>query len=244
MDPLTAVALGALQGVTEWLPVSSSGHLVAAQSFFNVAPGVLFDVMLHVGTLLAVIAVFWKDIIQLFTKNHKWLAYLIAASVPIAIAGFLLHDQIEAMFSSVTTVGIALLCTGLILFMTRNANGRQSIGWKNSLLVGVSQALALVPGISRSGITMSTAMIAGVTREQAARFSFLLSIPAVLGAAAFELIGTPIGTIEWAPTLIGLLTATIVGFLSIKLLLNVIKKGKFWLFAIYCWALGLLLLLA
>ncbi len=262
MDTLEAIILGVVQGITEWLPVSSSAHLVILQTVFGYGNSTVFDIMVHGGTLLAVILYFWRDFIMLlknffltfvdifkigrraFTKDEDrrltW--YIVLATIPIIIVGLLLQDYIDAIFSSLLIVGIALLITGTWLFSTRHAKGGEKLNGRISLYVGLAQATAIIPGISRSGSTISTGMLLGLEKKDAARFSFLLSMPAIGGAFALKVLSTPTGEVLTLPNIAGFISAFVVGILTIHLLLGIIRRGKFYLFAIYCWTLGALVL--
>jgi len=252
MDYLQAILLGIIQGITEWLPVSSSGHLALLQAFFGIEPPVIFDIMLHLGTLGAVIVFFRKDIFALFrgflTFNNtnpefRLSLLIILASIPTAIIGFSLKDFFASMFSNTPYVGIALMITGVIIFLTRNASGTKSIDWKSAIVMGIAQGLAIAPGISRSGSTISAGMLLGLDKEKAARFSFLMFIPAILGATLFE--AKEISSLgpDFGPALLGTITAAIVGYAAIGFLLKIINRNKFSYFSYYCFALGLLAIL-
>jgi undecaprenyl-diphosphatase len=262
------VSLGIVQGLTEFLPVSSSGHLVLLQDFFGLKePELLFDICLHMGTLLAVVAVFYKDIFELLAtllkipKKAKIAGGLkalyetdttfrqgiliIYGSIPTAVLGLLFSKKADALYSSVGLVGAALLVTGMALWMTRymTLHGRSQLEmrWVDAVVIGIVQGLAIIPGISRSGSTIAAALFMGVNREVAGRFSFLLSLPAILGALAISIDAEAIGTSAPANLIIaGSTAAAIVGYLALLLLLRVVKKGKFFYFAPYCWIVGAL----
>ncbi|MFH1823586.1 MAG: undecaprenyl-diphosphate phosphatase [archaeon] len=250
MNWLYALILGIVQGITEWLPISSSGHLAIFQTLLNTQPGLFFDVAVHLASLFVVILVFRKEIKSIYTafyrkkyksEEAKLLYYILIASIPIFLIGYFLHDPIESLFSNLTAVGIALLLTGTLLFSTKFAKPKKNLNLFNTFIIGISQAIAIIPGISRSGATVSTGLLQGIEKQKVIRFSFLLFIPAVLAAIIYEASRTTI--IEVNPVLIGFFSAGIVGFFSLKLLLNLIKKDHFWKFSIYCWILGLILLL-
>jgi undecaprenyl-diphosphatase len=265
--------LGFVQGVTEFLPVSSSGHLVIFQSLFGMdEPQVFLDVMLHIGTLAAVFIVFRKDILEIAraalriaatrkigeTSADKMLAAIVVGSAPTAIIGFLFAEQFEKMFASMTSVGVGLLITGCLLMLTewrarealaRATNGSGGLRCLQAAVIGVAQGIAITPGISRSGSTIAVALLLGVPREMAARFSFLLSIPAILGALLFELKDySPAGGIGVAGDLPAILAGTLVaagvGIVSLRILLRIVEQGRISLFAYYCWLLGLLAIAA
>jgi undecaprenyl-diphosphatase len=247
---LRAIILGIVQGVTEWLPVSSSGHLVIFQNIFGIKESdVLFDVMLHFGSLLVIFFVFRKDLRELARGVIRLEQYYLnrlllkaIGSVPIMLAGFFLNSLIKSIFSSLITVGISLLLTALLLFLSGfSPKRKRSLGLIDSLVIGISQALALLPGVSRSGATISTGMILGIDRQEAARFSFILVIPAILGAVLLEL--TAIKTVPaLAPIIIGTVFSIITGFLSLRLLLFIVQKNRLSIFSWYCATVGLVLL--
>jgi undecaprenyl-diphosphatase len=258
-DYLKAFILGVLQGLTEFLPVSSSGHLAILQKILNVQGPVLFlDVMLHVGTLVAVLAVFSGDIRLvlscMFAKGGGkspgaarlgWLAVL--ATVPVGVIGVLFHDQIEAAFTTIPLVGAMFLLTGILLFSVRHMEGarrEEDLTVRDALMVGAYQAVALLPGISRSGATIASGLLRGIKRDLAVRFSFLMVIPAILGAMvlkAADLPGEP-GGIGLGPVLVGTVTAAVVGYLGLKWLIRLTVSGHLYLFAYYLWALGLVVI--
>lgn len=239
MNIFEGLILGIVQGITEWLPVSSSGHLVILEKIFGIASPVETTILLHLGTLLALIIFMRKDLLKLISKYWK---YIIVGTIPAVIAGLLFKSFFESLFSNVLAVGIALLATGIILFFSERRPSNKRINLKNSIVVGIGQAFSIVPGISRSGITISTGLYQGVKKEEAVKFSFLLSIPAVIGAAGLELRHASI--LLNAPAIVALLTTAIVAYLSLKFLMELIKKKKFHWFAYYCFVLGIVLLLA
>ena len=249
MTYLDAIILGILQGLTEFLPVSSSGHLVLAQTVLKVnLPGVSFEVLLHLGSLLAVVVYFRTNIVllirSLFDKTmvheRKLVLWLVIATIPAVLAALLFKDFFEEAFSKPVLTSIMLLVTGLILLSTRffsGGNNRIKLG--SAILMGIAQALAILPGISRSGTTISTGLIVGVKPSEAAEFSFLLAIPAIIGAVIFKM--DELATIDIA--IVGqYLTGTIVTFLASLLavyaVLSAIRRGKFLYFGFYCFAAG------
>ena len=258
MDIITAIVLGIAQGLTEFLPVSSSGHLVLLQKIFGVEePGLFFDIMLHIGTLLAVFVVLWKDIWEILKKIIQPLTgYLIIATIPAVIAALAFKDLIESAFESGQFLGICFLITSALLFTAEqlakrfaNKKSGENMNWIDAVIIGVFQAIAIAPGISRSGATISGALSRKLDRDFAARFSFLLSIPAILGAlvlqikdlakgeaAANEIIGV-------LPVVAGTITAAIVGFFAVKFMLKIIKEKSLYGFAIYTAAIGILVLI-
>lgn len=249
MTLLAAALLGLVQGLTEFLPVSSSGHLVLAGALLGVPEGsITFDIVVHLGTLTAVFAVYRKDISELVAgmlgrrREDLRLAWLlILGSIPAGIAGFLFADRIESLFDSPPVVSAMLLLTGTVLFATRFARGGnlEDPTPRGSLLVGLFQAIALVPGISRSGMTISAGLFAGIRRERAARFSFLLSIPAILGAALLELTGSGgSASLDLSTAAVGFVVSAVSGFAALRLLIRFLAAGRFHAFCWYCWAAG------
>jgi undecaprenyl-diphosphatase len=255
-----AIFLGVVQGLTEFLPVSSSGHLVFFQSVFGlVGPHLAFDVMLHLGTLLAVVVYFRTDIAQILLGTWAWLRerkegeeeaklllWIVVASVPTGLMGVLLKDWFEALFSRPKTVGFMLLVTGGVLWLTRTVKRDEKtaaeMGVMDALIIGIAQGVAIIPGISRSGSTISTGLFRGLNREFAGKFSFLLSIPAILGATLLEFreIDTHSGV---GLAFIGAVVAFFVGLLSLKLLMRIVRTGRVSSFSYYCWAVGILMIL-
>jgi len=245
---LDIIILGILQGITEWLPVSSSGHLVIYQQFFLEQP-IIVDIMLHVATLVVIFLVFWKEILRMvqavlrldFSTDGKIALLIIAGSIPTAIIGLVFHDFLVSLYASIFSVALALILNGMILFTTQFFNGKRKLGPVDALVMGVAQGIAIIPGISRSGITITTGLFMGVKRKTVIAFSFLLSIPAVLGALVLEYRG--LGDVEILPLIIGMLVSIVVGYVALRILINLALKNKLHFFSYYCWALGFLLLL-
>ncbi len=244
MNPLEASILAVVQGLTEFLPVSSSGHLALASNLLNVPEGGLaFDIVLHLGTLVAVFVFYWKDIAALVRgivlRERKSLILgltLVAGTVPVAIAGFLFGDFIEGLRSNMFFISGALVFTGTILFFSGRipSTGKPGITFKRGVLVGLAQTMAILPGVSRSGTTICTGLAAGLSREEAARFSFLLAIPAILGAAVKELPSAS-WSIPFSNIIVGFLVSAVVGFGALSLLVKFVKQGRLTGFAWYCW---------
>jgi len=240
------VLLGILQGLTEFLPVSSSGHLVLAQSLIPgfSQPGVLFDVILHFGTLLAILIFFAK---QIFRISVRYILLIIVGTIPAVIAGYFLQDSIAKIFSSTTLVGVALIITGLVNLLTSLSPRRnRKLNFKNSLLIGLAQAFAIIPGISRSGSTIFTAIKSGLSPKKAARYSFLLSVPAVFGANVLEIykyIKQPsfeaVTRGMWGYYALGFIAALISGVGAIGVVIRLLEKNKFRWFFYYCVIMGI-----
>lgn len=249
-----AILLGVVQGLTEFLPVSSSGHLVLGQHLLGLdEPEMLFDVAVHVGTLLAVVAYFWRDLWAMLRglwgrdeeaeRGRRLIWLVLAGSVPTAIIGVLFRHDFEALFASVRAVGIALFITGALLLATHFAPPSRREIWRfgagRALVVGFVQGLAITPGISRSGSTISVALMLGVERKLAAHYSFLLSLPAIMGALLLHLKDLGPGQeVAWTPLLLGAAVAGVTGLVALKLLIGVVQRGGLHWFAFYCWALG------
>lgn len=239
MNLFWSVFLGILQGLTEFLPISSSGHLVIAQSLipgFN-QPGVLFDTVLHLATLFAIVYFFRK---RIFALSRKYYFLLMLGSIPAALIGFLFQKNFEQSFSNVHRVGIELIITGILNLMIDKVKTRKkTISYKDSFLVGISQAIAIIPGISRSGATIFTGIKLGIDRKKAAEFSFLLSIPAILGANILQLISHGSDASLNIPLyFFGFIAAFFSGFLSINVVLKTLSERRFRVFGIYCLLLG------
>ncbi len=254
-----AIFLGILQGLAEFLPISSSGHLAIAQHYLTnfQQPGVLFDILLHLGTMLAVVLYFRRELIALALsplrrtteerQNFRYLGLLVLASVPTGIIGISFQKTFEAFFDNIPLVACMLLVTGTLLFLCerfrRGKRDESQLTISDALLVGIAQGLAIMPGISRSGSTIATLLLKGVDGETAARFSFLIALPAVAGATLLSFKDMhAISTAALPAYLAGTAAAFVVGLLSIHLLMGVIRKRRLAAFAIYCWAAGALFL--
>ena len=251
MTLIQAIILGALQGLTEFFPVSSSGHLVLAESLLRVnPPGVSFEVMVHLATVFSVIVLFRRRLMMLavglgrFQRDALvYVGMLALASVPAGLVGVALSDAIGGLFDRPLIAASNLLITGCIVYATRwllNRGDRSNPGWAGSLIVGVAQALAILPGISRSGLTVAAALWQKTGREAAAEFSFLLSIPAIVGASVLqlpELLSTE-GGFDAVPLSAAAITAFLTGMLAIVLFVRWLRVGQLHRFAYYCWAVG------
>lgn len=265
MNIFQIIVLGIVQGLTEFIPVSSSAHLVLIPYFFGWnLPPVFFGIVLHLGTLTAILIYFWKDILQLLTSDRRYVFLIIVACIPTAVMGFLFKDFFESLFENPLGVSVLLLVTGSLLWVSDThshpplggvehcstvgtlpyrVGTRIRVTVFDALWIGFAQGCAIAPGISRSGATISTGLLRRMDGETAVRFSFLLSIPAILGALVFKLKDFHF---QSSPDIIGATTywlggivAGVSGYLAIKVVFKSIKTGKFKLFAYYCWALGL-----
>lgn len=270
MTYLSSFLLGLVQGVAEFLPISSSGHLSIAQNLLHIDTAVpeFFDVLLHLGTLVAVFAAYWRDICDMVVEFIRGVGDLAHGTTPrqvpparrmilLVIVGTLplfvvlpIHKKVQALGSNMVFIGAALVVTGFLLFacdlVRKGRKTERNASLLDVLVVGVGQAIATLPGISRSGMTITAGCFVGFERKFAVRFSFLLSIPAVLGANILSLADAVKAGIVWAEVpmyLVGVATAAVVGYACIRLLRLVAEKGRFGAFAYYCWAVGLLTLL-
>ena len=258
MNPiLAAVILALVQGWTEFLPVSSSGHLVLAKHLLGVeSAGVALEIVLHLGTVFAVILYYRDDFLAILRDGWTWVRggrgpeavsaarlalFLVLGTIPGALGGILFDDKIEAAFDDPRFVCFALLFTGVLLLSTLAAP-RRNLGLSplRAFFVGVFQLLALFPGVSRSGSTISGGLFLGLSPEEAARFSFLLSVPIILGAVAFQLpdVGAELRNGQLVPYVVGLVVAFVSGYLAISAMLKIVRRGKFALFGIYCLIVG------
>lgn len=244
---------GVVQGLTEFLPVSSSGHLVISQELLGYKPeGIVLEITLHLATLLAVLVFYWKRIIDIIFRNRdKWgwllfIAKILVATVPAAVVGLFLKDRIETLFEGFRMVGFALLFTSLVLASTLLARNKgktlAEIGFGAALLIGCAQAIAIVPGISRSGMTIAMALWLGVVSEDAAAFSFILSIPAIAGAGLLTAKDFVTLDVPAIPLLISFLLALLTGIAAIFLVVKALQTKRFIYFALYCALAGIAVL--
>ncbi len=260
MNPIQALILGILQGATEFLPISSSAHLVLVPWLLDWRPpGLPFDTMVHWGTLVAVVIFFWRDLLRLIAAGARSLVHrsladpearlawgIVAGTLPAAALGYLFEDQFEALFLNPRAVGGFLLVTALLLFISERWSQQrrelQEVNLMDALLIGLAQAIAIAPGISRSGATIAAGLGRGLRRETAARFSFLLSIPAILGAGLLQGVKLAISDAPGNGVMllvIGFLAATVTGYLCIRFLLSFLQRGRLYIFAAYCALAGL-----
>lgn len=272
MEVYQGIVLGIIQGLTEFLPVSSSGHLVLGQIFFGITQSQLaFDISVHVGTLLAVFVIYWSDILAMLVsmvhfasgvvsrkpvahqvradENLRLAGLILLGSVPTAVIGLVLKQFEHLLFSSKVLVGVMLILTGTILWVSRqyytSEKNKNALGVRQGVLIGICQGLAVIPGISRSGTTIAAGMFLGLDRHTAAKFSFLLSIPAIVGAEILGIMdmikdGLAIDRVIVYATLASFIT----GLVALNVLLKLVHSGRFHLFAPYCWLVGSLVLLS
>jgi len=251
MELIEIVLLGIIQGLTEFLPVSSSGHLVLGQYLLGIkSPGNTLEILFHLGTLGSVIFVFFneiKNIILTIDKKptQKLLAFISIATLPAMVVGFLFRHEINRLFENINSVGYAFCITGLILvFSSLSKNKKVKFSISSSIIIGLSQAVAIIPGISRSGITITAALLMGIAPEKSAKFSFLLSIPIIFGAGLLGVIDIKNGDIFTLPTIFAaILSSFLIGVVALKILLMLLEKGKFYYFGIYCICIGIISIL-
>jgi undecaprenyl-diphosphatase len=266
MDTLSSIYLGIIQGATEFLPISSSGHLVLFQNLLGFRePQLLLDSALHLGTLMAICLYFHSDLKNMMRETWKFTVdlchrrkslesiddqfyasltlWILLGTLPTLVIGLVFRSFLENLFGSVTGVGIMLMFTGLILAMAkllpRDYGRREEVGLLIALAVGTAQGISLIPGISRSGTTIVCGMIFGLKRDLAARFSFLLSIPAIIGAVLLQLSAEGLDKVDLMPLTLGLIVSALVGLMALKILMGLVRKGNLFYFAPYCWGLGL-----
>ena len=240
-----AIFLAIIQGLTEFLPISSSGHLVIFQKLFGLNPPVLFDILVHVGTLGAIIAYFLKPLSKI--SKHTLLLVVIG-TIPAVVVGLFLQTYITQIFDSLKLVGVALLMTAGLLLVSKRfklLNRRfKYLKWQDALFVGIFQVLAILPGVSRSGSTIVAGLARKLDRETAFRFSFYLAIPAILGALALQIPDLIDGQVNYlSQGILGMIIAGAVGYEALKILEKTLLGAKFWLFGIYCLVLGKIILL-
>lgn len=247
---LEAIILGIVQGITEFLPVSSTAHLILFPWFFNWSGEVntlTFDVALHAGTLLALLLCFWRDWIELFMKRQRLLGLIIIASIPAGVTGFLFNNIVENTLRKPLLISVMLIIGGLLMLIAEKAykyKGIEKTGFKDAIIIGIAQAIAIIPGVSRSGITISAGLFRGFEREAAARFSFLLSTPIIAGAAFlhFKKAFMSQGNHDLQLFSIGLITSFATGFIAIKFLMNFLKKYPLNLFVYYRFILSVVII--
>ncbi len=244
---IQALVLSIVQGITEWLPISSSGHLAIFQNIFGFQ-NLPFDVFLHFASILAVIIIFRKDIKKLFNfkdkQNLRYWGILILALIPAGIVGILFKDQIASFFSSMTYLGIFFMLSGGIVYSTKfyKVKKDKKMNWFDSLFIGFAQALAILPGVSRSGSTISGGLFRGLKKEEAVKFSFFLAVPVILGASLLEAKDLVVQNLSYSILALSFVVTLIVSIFAIKLLLKIVRGNKFHLFGIYNFFVGLIVL--
>ncbi len=253
MGILEAIILGVIQGLTEFLPVSSSGHLELAKEILNISAqeqNLLMTISLHAATALSTVFIFRKDILEIFNgllqlkwnEEFKFSLKIILSMLPAALVGLFFESEIEQLFGGqILLVGFMLMVTGLLLFLADQAKKtNRKVGFVNAILIGVSQAVAILPGISRSGATISTSVLLGIDREKAARFSFLMVVPLIFGKMAKDIIGGNIDpeTTTLLPLIVGFIAAFFTGLIACNWMIRLVKNSQLKYFAYYCFVVG------
>lgn len=254
---IIVIILGVIQGLTEWFPISSTGHLRLVELYLNLKAPILFDVALHVGTLTVILLFFKEDVkdvlsalasLNFKTEGGRLIPLIAIGSIPTALIGLALSELVEAAFRGILPIAASFLICGALLYSSKvRKEATGDVSYLKALVIGVAQGVAVIPGISRSGTTIAVALLTGVGREKAFKFSFLLSVPAVLGALGLtvyeqlnELLAAGLGLIE---VLVGIVVAAFVGYLALRTLWTILAKRRFHLFAFYCWLLGVALMM-
>ena len=272
MNIFQAIILGIIQGLAEFLPVSSSGHLAVVQNLFHIETdtGLLFDVLLHIGTLIAIFIVFWRDIVKLVIEffgiisdfirrfrdpdvivlssaYRRFVLLVLVSTVPTGIIGYIDRDFVAYASTTLLIPGIGLLITSVLLFICdRIGDGRKGIKkitYLNAFEIGMAQGVATIPGISRSGATIAACLMLGIKKETAVKYSFIMSIPAVLGAAILEIKNAAGASVEGSTVIayvIGMAVSAIVGYLAIRIMINVVRRKRYIYFSIYCLIIGVI----
>ena len=263
MDWFEALVLGIIQGLTEYLPVSSSGHLAIGQALFGMDDGadnLMFTVAVHVATVLSTLVILWSEIDWILrglfkfelNAETKYALNILVSMIPVGIVGVFFKDYVEEIFGSgLLVVGCCLLITASLLTFSYFAKPRQKehISWKDALIIGIAQAIAVLPGVSRSGSTIATGLLLGNKKESLAQFSFLMVIPPILGEALLDVLKAVkgeavLGGIEALPLTIGFLAAFLSGCVACKWMISIVKRGKLIYFGIYCAVVGVITILA
>jgi len=255
---IKTIVLGIIQGLTEWLPISSTGHLKVLQQFLGLNVPLLFDVVLHVGTLTVVMVFFRNDIKKISlalarfdfkTDDGRLIPLIIVGTIPTVVIGFVFSTFLENLFQNISIIALAFTTCGILLYSAKIGKEKtDNITFSEAFVIGIAQGIAVIPGFSRSGLTIATALLLGIKRGKAFKFSFLLSIPAIIGALALtlckELDRLAASGVGWVEVAAGTVTAMVVGYLALGMLRKVLAKKKFHLFAFYCWTAGIFLMAA
>jgi len=249
------IILGIIQGLTEWLPISSTGHLKLFDIFRGLKVPISFDGILHIGTLIVILVFFRKEVHKVLsalahldfkTEYGKMIPLIVVGSIPTALIGLIFGWQIESIFKTVPPIATAFIFFGALLYSSKFSKDKtDNINYYAALMMGIAQGIAIIPGVSRSGATIAVALLLGIKREKAFTFSFLLSVPSILGASGYtaytEFEKLTSSNLGWDALLIGATVAILVGYFAIKLLWKTLVKERFHLFAFYCWLLGAVL---
>jgi undecaprenyl-diphosphatase len=260
MEVIDAAILGVIQGLTEFLPVSSSGHLELGKAILGDTSvpeeSLMFTVVLHFATALSTIVVFRKDILELikglfsfqWNEQTQFCLKIILSMIPAVFVGLLFEEELESLFGgNVLLVGFMLIVTGLLLFLAGRAkNTGKAVSWKDAIIIGVAQAIAILPGVSRSGATISTSVMLGNDRTKAARFSFLMVVPLIIGKIAKDVMSGDLNMESSAslPLLVGFIAAFVTGLIACTWMISLVKKAKLHYFSYYCFAVGIVAIIA
>ena len=261
MNAIEAIILGLIQGLTEFLPVSSSGHLAIGKALFGIETADLsFEVIVHAATVLATIVVFWKDIVKLlqglfkFQMNPetRYILLIFLSMIPVFVVGVFFKDYVEDIFGSgLVVVGVALIVTALLLFLSETLTARrggqgEKMSWKSALWMGLAQAVAVIPGLSRSGSTIATGLLCGVSKEEVTRFSFLMVLVPILGEAFLDVVGGDFAasSVGVLPLALGFVAAFVSGLFACRVMIAMVKKARLKWFALYCVLVGLACLIS
>ena len=261
MSWIEAIILGIVQGLTEFLPVSSSGHLAIGKALFGIETADLsFEVIVHAATVLATIVVFWKDIVKLlqglfkFQMNPetRYILLIFLSMIPVFVVGVFFKDYVEDIFGSgLVVVGVALIVTALLLFLSETLTARrggqgEKMSWKSALWMGLAQAVAVIPGLSRSGSTIATGLLCGVSKEEVTRFSFLMVLVPILGEAFLDVVGGDFAasSVGVLPLALGFVAAFVSGLFACRVMIAMVKKARLKWFALYCVLVGLACLIS
>ncbi len=253
MDYIDAIVLGLVQGLTEFLPVSSSGHLVIGKTLLGIETGDLsFEIVVHAATVLSTLVVFYKDIFSLISgvfrfrmnEETEYVLKIAVSMIPVFIVGVFFKDYVESIFGAgLPVVGVMLIVTSLLLYLSEHIKTKASdIGYKQAFIVGIAQACAVLPGLSRSGSTIATGLLLGIDKPKIAKFSFLMVLVPILGEAFLELLGGDFSSaagVGAGQLAAGGAAAFISGLLACKLMINIVRKAKLWIFSIYCLCVGI-----
>ncbi len=267
MNYIIYIILGIIQGFTEPLPISSSGHLVLFKNLFNtnMLNDVNFEIVVNFGSFIAIFLIFWKDIVKLiqaffgyifdkkkrkqFQKDFKYCLLIIIGSIPVGIAGLLLKDKVDAWSGNMTLLGISFMFTAFMLFLVRKSNGKKEdhdITYKDAIIIGLMQMIALIPGISRSGTVLVGCLLCKISRKSSLKYTFMLYLPvsvASMGLGVVDLVQSGSLTSLWLPYTLGLVAAGIVTYFSYRWLSRLVRDGKLWKFSIYCFFLSIFVLI-
>lgn len=257
MVPLETIILGFVQGVTEWIPVSSTGHLRITEYFLGLELPLFFDLILHIGTLIVTLFFFRTDIKKIICSIYNWeleteygkmVPLIIIGTIPIAIVGLLFNNFVDLYFNDILPIAIAYIFCGLMLYFSKNGIGEKNkLGYFEALQIGIAQGIAIIPGISRSGFTIAVALLLGIKQEISFKFSFLLSIPAIIGGFSYTFISQRealnLAGLDLIEIFVGIIVTIIIGYFSLTILKKSLAAKKFYLFSFYCWFLSIILIL-